>query len=345
MIKIDNLTIEELKEEMVKLNEPSFRAKQVFDWIHNKNVNSFENMRNISNSSKQKYMDNFEFTSMKILERFDSKLDETKKYLMLLEDGNIIETVYLKYKYGNTLCISSQVGCKMGCMFCASTKKGFTRNLTVGELLNQIYVVQKDINEKIGNIVIMGTGEPFENFDNITKFFSLINDEKGQNLSLRKITVSTCGIVPKIYEFTDLNLQVTLAISLHVANQDKREKIMPISKRYNLEELKDACKYYVQNTNKRITFEYILIDGFNDSYDDAVKLSNYLNGLLCNVNLIPYNSIKENNINASSNDSINNFKKYLLNNNLNVTVRRELGSDINAACGQLRNDYLIKRGD
>lgn len=345
MIKIDGLTKEELKQEMVKLNEPAFRAKQIFEWIHKKNVSSFECMHNISNNSKQKYKENFEFTSMKILQRFDSKLDETKKYLMLLEDGNIIETVYLKYKYGSTLCISSQVGCKMGCMFCASTKNGFIRNLTVAELLNQIYVVQKDICEKIGNIVIMGTGEPFENFDNLIKFFKLINDEKGQNLSLRKITVSTCGIVPKIYEFTDLNLQVTLAISLHVASQDKREKIMPISKKYNLNELIDACKYYVENTNKRITFEYILIDGFNDSYDDAIRLCNYLEGLLCNINLIPYNSIKENSINASSNNSINNFKKYLIDNNLNVTVRRELGNDINAACGQLRNDYLIKRGD
>lgn len=345
MIKIDNLDLDELKEQIVNLHEPAFRAKQIFEWIHKKNVTSFDEMKNISNTSKDLYKQNFEFTNMQILKRFDSNLDETKKFLMLLEDENIIETVYLKYNYGNTLCISTQVGCKMGCAFCASTKRGFIRNLTVAEILNQIYLVQKNIGERISNIVIMGTGEPLENYDNVLKFFKIINSEIGQNLSLRKITMSTCGVVPKIYDLANLDLQITLAISLHVANQEKREKVLPIARKYNLEELKEACKYYINKTNKRITFEYILIDSFNDTVEDADNLCNYLKGMLCNINLIPYNAIKESTISTSKVVNIEKFKKILINNGLTATVRRELGSDINAACGQLRNDFLAKRGD
>ena len=344
MVKIDNLTLEELQKEIVAINEPSYKAKQIYEWIHQKNVTSFDEMTNISKKTRELLKNSFEFTDIRILERYDSKQDETKKYLLLLEDENIIETVFLKYKYGNTLCISSQVGCKMGCVFCASTKKGFLRNLTVSEMLNQIYLVQKDTGEKISNIVIMGTGEPLENYDNLLKFFSIINDEKGQNISLRKITMSTCGVVPKIYELADLDLQITLAISLHVANQKKREEVLPIARRYNLDELKKAVEYYVNKTNKRITFEYILIDGFNDTYEDAMNLCNYTKGILCNVNLIPYNSIKESNISSSTENNIEKFKKHLTDNNVYATVRRELGSDINAACGQLRNDFLAKRG-
>ena len=344
MIKIDNLTLEELQEQITAINEPSYKAKQIYEWIHQKNLTSFDEMTNIAKKTREVLKDSFEFTNISILERFDSKQDETKKYLLLLEDDNIIETVFLKYKYGNTLCISSQVGCKMGCVFCASTKKGFIRNLTVAEMLNQIYLVQKNTGEKISNIVIMGTGEPLENYDNLLKFFTIINDEKGQNISLRKITMSTCGVVPKIYELADLDLQITLAISLHVAKQEKREEVLPIARKYNLDQLKKACEYYVNKTNKRITFEYILIDGFNDTHEDAMNLCNYLKGILCNVNLIPYNSIKESEISSSTDNNIEKFKKILTDNGVYATVRRELGSDINAACGQLRNDFLAKKG-
>ena len=342
MEKIDNLTLEELQEKIIAINEPSYKAKQIYEWIHQKNLTSFDDMSNIAKKTRDVLKNNFEFTNISILERFDSNLDETKKYLLLLEDGNVIETVFLKYKYGNTLCISSQVGCKMGCVFCASTKKGFIRNLTVAEMLNQIYLVQKNTGERISNIVIMGTGEPLENYDNILKFFKIINDEKGQNISLRKITMSTCGVVPKIYELADLDLQITLAISLHAATQNKREEILPIARKYSLDELKKACEYYVNKTNKRLTFEYILIDGFNDTYEDAMNLCKYLKGILCNVNLIPYNTIKESNISSSTDNNIEKFKKILTDNGMYATVRRELGSDINAACGQLRNDFLSK---
>lgn len=345
MKKIDALKFDTLKKEIIDVNEPAFRAKQIYEWIHKKNVTCFSEMRNISKKTINLLEKNFEFTKMSVMERYDSKLDETKKYLMLLEDGNIIETVFLKYNYGNTLCISSQVGCKMGCDFCASTKKGFIRNLTVAELLNQIYLVQKDTNERIGNVVIMGTGEPLENFDNILDFFEIINDESGQNLSLRKITMSTCGVVPKIYELAELNLQITLAISLHVADQKKREKVMPIARKYDLEELKKACKYYVKKTNKRITFEYILIDGFNDTFDDAENLCSFVGDMLCNINLIPYNEIKESRNSTSKEANINKFKQFITKRGLTATIRRELGSDINAACGQLRNNFLANRGE
>jgi len=344
MIKIDNLTLEELQEQIIAINEPSYKAKQIYEWIHQKNLTSFDDMTNISKKTRDALKNTFEFTNISILERFDSKQDETKKYLLLLEDNNIVETVFLKYKYGNTLCISSQVGCKMGCVFCASTKKGFIRNLTVAEMLNQIYLVQKNTGERISNIVIMGTGEPLENYDNLLKFFNIINDEKGQNISLRKITMSTCGVVPKIYELADLDLQITLAISLHVANQKKREEMLPIARKYNLDELKRACEYYINKTNKRITFEYILINEINDTYEDAMNLCNYLKGMLCNINLIPYNSIKESSISSSTENNIEKFKKILTDNGMYATIRRELGSDINAACGQLRNDFLAKRG-
>lgn len=342
-VKIDNLTLEQLQKQMTLIAEPSYKAKQIYEWIHKKNITSFDEMSNISKKTRELFKDSFDFTKISVFQRLDSKQDGTKKYLLLLEDGNIIETVFLKYKHGNTLCISSQVGCKMGCVFCASTKNGFIRNLSVAEMLNQIYIVQKDCGEKISNIVVMGTGEPLENYDNLIRFFDIINDEKGQNISLRKITISTCGLVPKIYELANLDLQITLAISLHVANQEKREKILPIARMYNLDDLKKACEYYIKRTNKRITFEYILIDEFNDTYEDAVNLSNYAKDILCNVNLIPYNSIKESDINASKENNIEKFKKTLNDMGVYATVRRELGSDINAACGQLRNDILEKR--
>jgi 23S rRNA (adenine2503-C2)-methyltransferase len=340
MRKIDDLSYEELKEEMLKISEPKFKASQIFDWIHKKCVDNFDEMTNISQDTKAKLNKEFEFTNAEIALKLSSKLDESKKYVIKFEDGNIVESVYLKYKFGKTACISSQVGCKMGCYFCASTKKGFIRNLTPAEMLKQVYLIQKDIKEKISNVVIMGSGEPLENFDNVVKFLNIVNDESGQNISMRKITLSTSGIVPNIYKLADLNLPITLAISLHAPTQEKREQIMPIAGRYKLEDIFKACDYYVKRTGRRLTFEYIMIEGFNDSPEDAENLSNLLKNKLANVNLIPCNYIKEADIKPSKDSDIMKFKKILADNGINATLRRELGSDINAACGQLRNDLL-----
>jgi 23S rRNA (adenine2503-C2)-methyltransferase len=297
-------------------------------------------MTNISKSTREKLMKYLEFTIASVELKLESKLDSTKKYVIMFEDGNVCETVYLKYKYGNTACISSQVGCKMGCSFCASTKNGFSRNLTAAEMLKQIYVIQKDIKDKINNVVIMGSGEPLDNYENVIEFLKIINDERGQNISMRKITLSTCGIVPRIYNLADENLPITLAISLHAATQEKREKILPIAKKYKLSELMASCDYYLDKTGRRLTFEYIMIKGFNDSALDAELLSKLLKNKLCNVNLIPCNYVEESNIDTSTNLNIDNFKKILLELGINATVRRELGSDIQAACGQLRNNFL-----
>ena len=340
MIKIDDLSFEELKETVLKINEPKFKATQIFDWIHNKMVDSFDDMSNLSQKTKTELKKEYEFTYAKVDLKLESKLDETKKYVIKFEDGNIVESVFLKYKFGNTACISSQVGCKMGCHFCASSKNGFIRNLTAAEMLKQIYLIQKDTNEKISNVVIMGSGEPLENFDNIVKFLNIINDEKGQNISMRKITLSTSGIVPNIYKLADENIPITLAISLHAPTQEKREQIMPIARKYKLPDILEACDYYVNTTGRRLTFEYIMIKGFNDSQEDALTLSKILKNKLANINLIPCNYVKEANIKPSDDLDIAKFKKLLSDNGINATVRRELGSDINAACGQLRNDLL-----
>ncbi len=340
MRKIDDLSFDELKEEMLKINEPKFKASQIFDWVHNKTVDSFEEMTNVSQKTQAELKKEYEFTNAEIELKLESKLDETKKYVIEFEDGNIVECVYLKYKFGNTACISSQVGCKMGCHFCASTKNGFTRNLTAAEMLKQIYLIQNDINEKISNVVIMGSGEPLENFDNVMRFIGIINDERGQNISMRKITLSTSGIVPNIYKLADENIPIKLAISLHAPTQEKREQIMPIAKKYKLPDIFNACDYYIKTTNKRLTFEYILIRGFNDSLEDAQKLSDILKGKLAYVNLIPCNYVKEVNIKPADDLDIEKFKNVLEENKITVTVRRELGTDINAACGQLRNDLL-----
>lgn len=340
MKKIDDLSFDELKDAVLKIGEPKFKANQIFDWIHNKTVESFDDMTNLSQKTKAALKNEYEFTKAIIELKLESKLDETKKYVIKLDDSNIIESVYLKYKFGNTACISSQVGCKMGCHFCASTKKGFIRNLTAAEMLKQIYLIQNDINEKISNVVIMGSGEPLENFDNIVRFLNIINDERGQNISMRKITLSTSGIVPNIYKLADENIPITLAISLHASTQEKREQIMPIARKYKLPEILKACDYYVKTTGRRLTFEYIMIKGFNDSREDAENLSRLLKNKLANVNLIPCNYVKEANIEPSEDLDIMKFKKILTDNGINATVRRELGSDINAACGQLRNDLL-----
>ncbi len=340
MKKIDDLSLSELEKALIDIGEQKFKAKQIFDWVHNKCVVDFGGMSNVSKKTKEELQKIFEFTFGSIELKLESKLDETKKYVIKFEDDNVVESVFLKYKFGNTACISSEVGCKMGCLFCASTKSGYLRSLTAAEMLKQIYLIQKDTNEKISNVVIMGSGEPLDNYDNVVKFLRLINDEKGQNISMRKITLSTCGIIPNIYKLADEDLAITLAISLHAPTQEKREQILPISKKYKLPELMKACDYYLEKTGRRLTFEYIMIKGFNDSTLDAELLAKLLNKKLANVNLIPCNYVKEANIKPSDNIDIEKFKKVLLDKGINATVRRELGSDINAACGQLRNNFL-----
>ncbi|NYB74454.1 23S rRNA (adenine(2503)-C(2))-methyltransferase RlmN [Sedimentibacter hydroxybenzoicus DSM 7310] len=340
MKKIDGLSLAEIEKTLLEIGEQKFKAKQIFDWVHNKCVDDFDSMSNVSKKTKEELSKIFEFTHASIELKLESELDETKKYVIKFEDGNVVESVFLKYKFGNTACISSEVGCKMGCLFCASTKNGYLRSLTAAEMLKQIYLIQKDTGEKISNVVIMGSGEPLNNYDNVVKFLRLINDERGQNISMRKITLSTCGIIPDIYRLADEDLAITLAISLHAPTQEKREQILPVSKKYKLPELMKACDYYLDKTGRRLTFEYIMIKGFNDGTSDAELLARLLNRKLANVNLIPCNYVKESNIKPSDNYDIEKFKRVLVDKGINATVRRELGSDINAACGQLRNNFL-----
>ncbi|MBU3110720.1 23S rRNA (adenine(2503)-C(2))-methyltransferase RlmN [Clostridium lacusfryxellense] len=339
MINILDLNLLELKKWMKINGESEFRAKQVFDWIY-KDVWDFEDMNNIPKGVKEKLQSDFHIGIPKLVEEYSSKLNDTKKYLFALEDGNLIECVIMKYKHGNSICISTQVGCRMGCKFCASTIGGMIRNLSPGEMLAQIMKSQHLIGERISNVVLMGSGEPFDNFDNVMKFLEIVTSGNGLNIGQRHITISTCGIVPKIKEFADINLQITLAISLHAATDEIRMKSMPIANKYSIAEIIDVSKYYINKTNRRLTFEYALVKDLNDSRLDAENLSNLLSGMLCHVNLIPINEIKENELKTSSKDNVAEFKKVLENNNVQVTIRREMGLDINAACGQLRRSYI-----
>ena len=339
MINILDLDLVELKCWMKDNGESGFRAKQVSDWIYN-DVWKFEDMNNIPKSIQEKLQNNFYIGIPKLIEEHSSKQKDTKKYLFELNDGNLIECVIMKYKHGNSICISTQVGCKMGCKFCASTIGGMIRNLTSGEMLGQIIKSQQLIGERISNVVLMGSGEPFDNFRNVIKFLELVNSKNGLNIGQRHITISTCGIVPKIKEFADLNLQTTLAISLHASTDEIRKKSMPIANKYSIAEIINISRYYINKTNRRITFEYALVKGLNDSAQDAERLSALLKDMLCHVNLIPVNEIKENELKRSSNEDVAEFKKVLETNNIQTTIRREMGLDINAACGQLRRSYI-----
>lgn len=338
MDKIDFrcLDISEIEEIILKENEKKFRAKQIFEWINKNLVSSFEEMNNIPKILKNRLEEIGYFSKMEVTKVFESKIDGTKKFLFKLDDDSIIEAVFMEYNHGNSICISSQVGCKMKCDFCASTINGLKRNLTVGELLNQVYTLEKNYGH-ISNIVIMGSGEPFDNFENIIKFIDIINSKDGLNIGQRHITISTCGISPKIKEFADLNLQVNLAISLHSFNNDTRSNLMPINKKYPIEDLINACKYYYNKTKRRITFEYALMDGVNDSFEDIKGITRILRGLNCHVNLIPINKVKEKEYMYEKN--IEEFLKLLNNRGINATARRKLGIDIDAACGQLRNEF------
>ena len=296
--------------------------------------------KNLSKDLREKLKANYCINMPKIVEIYKSKIDGTRKYLFQMQDGSIIESVLMKYNHGNSVCISSQVGCRMGCKFCASTIDGLERNLLPSEMLGQIYTIQKHLGERISNIVIMGSGEPFDNFDNFNKFVKLITSENGLNISSRNITVSTCGLVDRIIQLADMKLQITLAISLHSPNDELRRTIMPIANKYSINQIIEACRYYFEKTGRRITFEYSLIEGVNDSEAQAMELIDLVKGLNCHINLIPVNPIKERDYRHSSKEYIKKFQNILEKNRINATIRREMGADINAACGQLRKSYI-----
>ncbi|MGL4774153.1 MAG: 23S rRNA (adenine(2503)-C(2))-methyltransferase RlmN [Clostridium sp.] len=341
MENILNFSLEELSEWMKNNGEGAFRAKQVFSWIY-KDVWNFSEMKNLSKGLQEKLNNNFYVEAPEIIKAYNSNIDGTIKLLLKFKDGNIIETVVMRYKHGNSICISTQVGCRMGCKFCASTLEGRVRDLTGGEILSQIMVAQKYINERISNVVLMGSGEPLDNFDNVVKFLKLVNAEYGLNIGQRHITLSTCGIVPKIYELADLGMNITLAISLHAFSDEKRREIMPIANKYSISEILEACEYYINKTNRRVTFEYSLVKDVNDGKEDAKALSKILKGMLCHVNLIPVNEIKENTFKRSSKKTIEDFAQIMQSAGVETTIRREMGSDINAACGQLRRSFIEK---
>lgn len=333
---IRSMTLEEISNDFDELKLPKFRAKQVYSWVQEKCVESFDEMTNLSKDLREKLAEYYSFYNCKINTKLVSKIDDTVKYLFELYDGEFVESVVMKYKYGYSICISTQVGCKMGCTFCASAIGGFVRNLEAGEMLSEIFTAQNDLNVKINHLVLMGTGEPLDNYDNVMRMLELLTDEKGQNMSMRHISLSTCGIVPKIYDLADKKLGLTLSVSLHAPNNTIRSNSMPINHKYDIDELLRACKYYAQTTNRRISFEYAMIKGINDSDDCAIELANRLKGILCHVNLIPVNNVRETNFVKSSVERQKRFIDILASRGITATVRRTLGSDINASCGQLR---------
>lgn len=336
---IKNYNLDELKEKMTQEGEKPFRGEQIFRWIYKEKVNSFSNMTDLSAEFREKLEQEFDICNFNILNKQISK-DGTIKYLFELADKNTIETVVMEYKHGRTICVSTQVGCKMGCKFCASTGIPFERSLMPGEILEQILCAERDEKIHISNVVFMGIGEPLDNYDNVMKSIKIMNNPKGLQIGARRVSISTSGVVPKIYDLANDNPQCTLSISLHATDNETRSSLMPVNNAYNIEELLKACKYYIQKTNRRVSFEYALIRGENDTIENAKKLSSLLKGMLCHVNLIPVNKIENGRFSKSSNDSIIRFRDYLNSKGIVATIRRELGSDIDAACGQLRRKNL-----
>jgi len=334
-----DLTLAELKKWMKDNGEKEFRAKQVFDWIYKESF-SFSGMKNIPVSLRGKLEASFRTGIPDIVEKYKSKEDDTLKFLMKYSDGNVIETVVMQYKHGNSICVSTQIGCRMGCSFCASTLNGMVRNLTAGEIIGQILAAQHNTGGRISNVVLMGSGEPLDNFDNVISFLDIVNADYGLNIGQRHITLSTCGIVPKMRELADMNYQITLAVSLHAPNDEIRRQMMPVANKYSMAEVLDACRYYISRTNRRITFEYSLVKGKNDSSLNAEELADLLKGMLCHVNLIPVNAVVENGYLKPTQEEVAAFSRVLTRKGIETTVRREMGSDINAACGQLRRSYL-----
>ena len=336
---IKSLNLEELKVELESMGEKAFRAKQMYEWMHVKLARSFDEMTNLSAKFREQCKEKYEYTCVKPVRIQESKIDGTKKFLFELSDGNVVESVWMQYKHGNSVCISSQVGCRMGCRFCASTLDGLERNLTPSEMLDQIYAITRLTQERVSNVVVMGTGEPMDNYDNILKFLHLLTDENGLHISQRNVTVSTCGIVPRIRQLAEEKLQITLALSLHASSQEKRLELMPVAKAYEIHEVVDALRDYFEETGRRVTFEYSLVAGVNDSEKDAKQLSELIRGINCHVNLIPVNPIKERDFVQPDGKSVQEFKNKLEKCRINVTIRREMGRDIDGACGQLRKRY------
>lgn len=338
-MELNSMNLEEVKAYMISIGEKSFRGEQIFQAFHKHGIIDIYNINVLPETLRTSLANNNKVNNITILKRFDSSIDNTKKYLYRLEDENIIEGVAMEHTHGLTACISTQVGCKMGCEFCASTKAGLIRNLTPAEMLNQIYLMEKDLERNVNNIVLMGSGEPLDNYENTLNFIKIIGDEKGHNLSLRNITLSTCGVVPKIYDLANENIPITLSISLHSPFDEERKKIMPIAKRYNIAELIEACRYYEDRTKRRITFEYTLIEGINDGKKEVIELARILKGINAHINLIPLNPIIEYNKDSPSRENVERFQNLLKTYNLPVTIRREKGNDISASCGQLRRSY------
>ena len=341
-VDLKSLYIEEIEELLKEMGEPKFRAKQIFSWIHGKKVSSFDEMTNLSKALREKLAERMYLSKLEIVDKKVST-DGTAKYLFGFEDGNVIESVLMRYSYGNAVCVSTQIGCRMGCTFCASTLDGLERNLTAGEILSQVYEISNDIGERISSVVLMGSGEPLDNYDNVIRFVKLLNSRDGADIGQRHITLSTCGLADRIDRLKAEDLQITLAISLHAPNDEIRNQTMPVSKRYDMETLLFACRQYAEETKRRITFEYALIKGVNDSADCAKELASRLKGMLCHVNLIPVNDVKERDYIRSSEDKIKSFADILQARGIETTVRRKLGSDINASCGQLRRSHMSKK--
>ena len=339
-IDIKSLNQKELGELLCSWGEKAFRAKQIYEWLHVKQVTSFAEMTNISAKLRERLKKQCSLVVLTQELVQISKQDGTRKYLFALPDGNMIESVLMRYKHGNSVCVSSQVGCRMGCRFCASTLDGLVRNLSVSEILEQIYRIGTDIGERISNVVVMGSGEPMDNYDNIVRFIKMLSDEHGLHISQRNITVSTCGIVPKMLKLAEERFQITLALSLHASSQEKRLELMPVARKYEIGEVLDACRIYFEKTGRRITFEYSLVGGVNDRDEDVERLCALLGGMNCHVNLIPVNPIKERDYVQSGQSEILKFKNKLEKNGINVTIRREMGRDIDGACGQLRKRYI-----
>ena len=339
MKNIKDYDLNELKEELIKIGEKPFRAEQIFKWLYQEKVKSFDDMTNLSLELREKLKQNYTMCNFKILRKQESK-DGTIKYLFDVLDGNAIETVLMSYHHGYSICVSSQIGCKMGCKFCASTGINFIRNLSSGEIVEQILAVEQDTGYRISNVVLMGIGEPLDNYDNVVNAIHIINNPKGINIGARHISLSTSGLVPKIYKLAEENIQCTLSISLHATNNKKRSSMMPVNDAYPIEELIKACKDYIEKTHRRISFEYALAKDNNDNIEDAKELVKLLKGMICHVNLIPINKIENGKFDKSSNENIIKFRDYLNDHGIVATIRRELGSDIDAACGQLRRKNI-----
>ncbi len=339
---IKSLSMAQLEEYVRTIGEPKFRAKQIYEWLHRHLVRSFDEMTNLSLTLRETLKRECSLVNLEQADVRVSKIDGTRKYLFALPDGNIVESVLMKYEHGNSVCVSCQVGCRMGCTFCASTLDGLVRNLSTSEMLEQVYLIQKLSGERVSNIVCMGAGEPMDNYDNVVRFLRMVSSENGLNISQRNITVSTCGIVPKMKKLADENLQITLALSLHAPKDEMRKRLMPIAKTYSVDEVLDACDYYFRRTGRRVSLEYSLVKGENDNAAEAMELIRRIRGMNVHVNLIPVNPIKERDYRQSTQEAVQDFKRILEKHRIQVTIRREMGRDIEGACGQLRRHFLKK---